>query len=150
MRQKRGVSEENDEAIGRSAGGQSTKLSALTDALGNPLKFHVTAGNRCDLEGADVLLTDLEADALIADRAYDADKRVLFRLREQEIEAVIPPRRHRKEVREYDRELYKARHLVENFFQKLKDYRGLGTRYDKRAAHFLSAVYLFATVCWLK
>lgn len=97
-----------------------------------------------------MLLTDLEAGALIADRAYDADKRVLFRLREQKIEAVIPPRRHRREFREDDRELYKARHLVENFFQKLKEYRGLATRYDKRASHFLSAVYLFAIVFWLK
>ncbi len=110
----------------------------------------MTAGNRCDLEGADVLLNDLQAGALIADRAYDADKRMLFRLRDQGIEAVIPARRHRKHPREYDRELYQARHLVENFFEKLKQYRGMATRYDKRVRHFLSAIYLIAAVIWLK
>jgi transposase len=74
---------------------------------------------------------------------------MLHILKERQIEAVIPPRRHRKKPREYDRELYKARHLIENFFGKLKQYRGIATRYDKRARNFLGAIHLATTVIWL-
>jgi transposase len=62
---------------------------------------------------------------------------------------VIPPKRNRKQQREYDKELYKARHLIENFFAKLKQYRAIATRYDKREANFLGAIYLAASVMWL-
>lgn len=127
----------------------STKIHALVDALGNPIGFHLTPGQACDLDGADVLLNDLAADTLLADRAYDADKRVLERLEQQGKTAVIPPKRNRTTLREYDQELYKARHLVENFFAKLKQYRAIATRYDKRARNFLGAVYLAASVIWL-
>ena len=127
----------------------STKIHALVDGLGNPIGFHLTPANACDLAGADVLLEKLKAKALLGDKAYDADKRMLHVLKEKQIEAVIPPRRHRKKPREYDRELYKARHLIENFFEKLKQYRGIATRYDKRARNFLGAIHLAATVIWL-
>ena len=63
--------------------------------------------------------------------------------------AVIPPRANRKELRPYDKDLYKARHLIENFFAKLKQYRAIATRYDKRAVYFLSAIHLAAAVIWL-
>jgi transposase len=126
----------------------STKIHALVDALGNPIGFHLTPGQAWDLDGADVLLNHLAADALLA-RAYDADKRVLERLAQQGKTAVIPPKRNRTTVREYDQELYKARHLVENFFAKLKQYRAIATRYDKRARNFLGAIYLAAAVIWL-
>ncbi len=62
---------------------------------------------------------------------------------------VIPAKRNRKRPREYDKELYKARHLIENFFAKLKQYRAIATRYDKLAQTFLSAIYMAATVIWL-
>jgi IS5 family transposase len=68
------------EAIGRSKGGLSTKIHALVDALGNPIGFHLTAGQACDLDGADVLLHELAADTLLADKGYDADERVIERL----------------------------------------------------------------------
>ena len=96
-----------------------------------------------------MLLNELAADTLLADRAYDADKRVLERLEQQGKTAVIPPKRNRTTVREYDKELYKARHLVENFFAKLKQYRAIATRYDKRARNFLGAIYLAAAIIWL-
>ena len=64
--------------------------------------------------------------------------------------AVIPPKANRKGPRPYDRDLYKARHLIENFFAKLKQYRAIATRYDKRAVHFLGAIHLAAAVVWLK
>lgn len=127
----------------------STKIHALVDALGNPLGFHLTPGQASDLSGADVLLRDLKVGALLADKGYDADERVIQRLHNDGIEAVIPSKRNRREPREYDRELYKARHLIENFFARLKQYRAIATRYDKLAESFLGAIYLAATVIWL-
>ena len=140
------------QAIGRSRGGLSTKIHATCDGLGNPTGFHLTPGQAHDLQGADVLLSRLElekVDALLADKAYDAQQRVLDVLGPAQCEAVIPSQSNRKEPRDYDREKYKWRHLIENFFQKLKQYRGIATRYDKTARNFLGAIHLAATVIWL-
>ena len=109
----------------------------------------MTPGQASDVERADVLLNDLEADRLLADKAYDADERVIERLEQNGITPVIPSKRNRRHPREYDKELYKARHLIENFFAKLKQYRAIATRYDKLAESFLGAIYLAATVIWL-
>ena len=127
----------------------STKIHATVDALGNPLDFYLTGGQACDLEGADVLLPQLDSDTLLADKGYDADERVLIPWQQAGKTAVIPPKANRKVQREYDKELYKARHLIENFFQKLKQYRAIATRYDKTARNFLAAVYLVAAAIWL-
>jgi transposase len=127
----------------------STKIHATTDALGNPTAFHLTGGQASDLAGADALLPDVTAATVIADKGYDAEARVLAPLREAGQTAVIPPKRNRKEQREYDRDLYEARHLIENFFCTLKQYRAIATRYDKTARNFLAAVYLAATVILL-
>ena len=122
-----------DEAIGRSRGGLSTKIHALVDALGNPTGFALSPGQAHDLEGADALLPGLAADALIADKAFDAEERVLQPLEAAGKTAVIPPKANRKAPRPYDKDLYKARHLIENFFAKLKQFRAIATRYDKTA-----------------
>lgn len=127
----------------------STKIHAVVDALGNPLSFHLTPGQASDLDGADQLLPSVVADTVLGDKGYDADQRVIELLQAQGKTAVIPPRRNRKRLREYDLELYKARHLIENFFAKLKQYRAIATRYDKRARNFLGAIYLAASVVWL-
>lgn len=82
----------------------------------------------------------LETTTLLADKGYDADDRVLIPLREAGKEIVIPPKKNRKEQRVYDQELYKARHLIENFFCRLKQYRAIATRHDKTARNFLAAV----------
>ena len=87
--------------------------------------------------------------ALLADKAYDAPERVLELLKNAGVQAVIPPKKNRKDQRKYDEELYKARHLIENFCATLKQLRGIATRYDKRATTFLGAVYLAAAVIWL-
>ena len=144
-RQKSG----NEEAIGRSRGGLSTKIHARVDALGNPTGFALSPGQAHDLDGADALLPDLEAAILIADKAFDAQERVIEPLQQAGKMAVIPPKANRKDPRPYDRDLYKARHLIENFFAKLKQYRAIATRYDKRAVHFLGAIHLAAAVIWL-
>nr|WP_246067921.1 IS5 family transposase [Legionella geestiana] len=138
-----------DEAIGRSKGGLSTKIHATCDALGNPTGFHLSGGQAHDLEGADILLENIQAKALLADKAYDADERVLAKLEAQNCQPVIPPKSNRKEQRKYDELLYQARHLIENFFAKLKQYRAIATRYDKKARNFLGAVYLASAVIWL-
>ncbi len=132
------------EAIGRSRGGLSTKIHATVDALGNPTGFVLSPGQAHDLEGADALLPSLAADMLIADKAFDAEVRGRKPLQEAGKAAVIPPKGNRKEPRFYDRDLYQARHLIENFFAKLKQFRAIATRYDKRAVHFLAAIYLAA------
>ena len=127
----------------------STKIHALVDALGNPLGFHLSGGEAHDLVGADHLLADMQADTLIADKAFDADKRVIEPLSAAGKTVVIPPRSNRRSPRSFDRDLYKARHLIENFFAKLKQFRAIATRYDKTARNFLAAVHLAASAIWL-
>jgi transposase len=127
----------------------STKIHALVDALGNPLAFMLTPGQAHDLEGADALLPQMAADTLLADKAFDADKRVIEPLLAAGKTAVIPPKSNRKIQRHYDKEAYKARHLIENFFCKLKQFRAIATRYDKTAKNFLAAIHLVAAIIWL-
>lgn len=127
----------------------STKIHATCDALGNPTGLCLTPGQACDLDGADVLLAHIDAQTLLADKGYDADARVLSPLAARAITPVIPPRSHRSIQRDYDKALYKARHLIENFFEKLKHYRAIATRYDKTAVAFQGAIHLAASVVWL-
>ena len=127
----------------------SPKINAVVDALGNSICFCLTPGPACDWDGSDELLPGLKAKTLLADKGYDADKRAIPPLREAGKESVIPTKRNRTEQRPYDKELYKERHLIENFFAKLKQYRALATRYDKTARNFLAAVHLAAAVIWL-
>lgn len=111
----------------------------------------MSEGQAHDLDGADALLPGLAAETgrLIADKAYDAEERVLDPLKKAGIEAVIPPKSCRNELRDYDKEMYKNRHLIENFFGKLKQYRAIATRYDKLGNVFLGSIYLAASVIWL-
>jgi transposase len=101
----------------------STKIHALVDALGNPTAFALSVGQAHDLVGADQLLPGMEADLLIADKAFDADKRAITVLANKNKVVVISPKANRKIIRTYDRDLYKARHVIENFFAKLKQFR---------------------------
>lgn len=86
---------------------------------------------------------------MIADKGFDADERVIEPLTRTGRIAVIPPKRNRKVAREYDKEIYKSRHLIENFFCKLKQFRAIATRYDKLARNFLAAIYLASVIIWL-
>ena len=127
----------------------STKIHATVDALGNPTGFLLTPGQAHDLEGADALLAQVQSDVVIADKAFDADARVREPLAEAGKMAVIPPRKTRKIPRAFDKDLYKARHLIETFFAKLKQFRAIATRYDKTARCFLAGIHLAATLIWL-
>ena len=86
---------------------------------------------------------------MIADKAFDADMRVIEPLAQAGKAAVIPPKSTRKNPRDYDKQLYAARHLIENFFCRLKQCRAIATRYDKIACNFLAAIHLAAVVIWL-
>ena len=127
----------------------STKIHTLVDALGNPIGFFLSGGEAHDLVGADHLIPGMQAETLIADKAFDADARVIQPLTAAGKKAVIPPRANRSKPRLFDRHLYKARHLIENFFAKLKQFRAIATRYDKTAPNFLGAIHLAAAAVWL-
>jgi transposase len=135
-------------AIGRSRGGRTTKIHALSDDQGRPLAFQLTAGNTHDLDGARALLAIVPCPArLLADRAYDA-RSLRAWLAERGAEAVIPPQPTRKHPHTYDACAYKSRNLIERMFCRLKDFRRIATRYDKLARNFLAGVLIAAAVTW--
>lgn len=96
-----------------------------------------------------MLLQDTPAHTIIADKAYDAQARLIDPLQSKGKAVVIPSRAKVKQPREYDRHLYKARHLIENLFARLKQYRAIATRYDKTTCNFLGAIHLAAAMVWL-
>jgi transposase len=128
----------------------NTKLHAVGDALGRPVRLHLTEGQRSDFKGADVLLPDLpDTKTLIADRGYDS-KKVRKIIEDQDVAACIPPKKNRKEQIAYCETTYKKRHKVENLFAKLKDWRRIAMRYDRCVHTFKSAIYIAAIVIfWL-
>jgi transposase len=144
---KRGA---KNQAIGPSRGGQTTKIHALTDTIGRPCALVLTPGNVSDIRAAPALIAAAGLpDHLIADKGYDADA-LRRMLRHEGCVPVIPGRSNRKRKITLDKRRYRDRHLVENAFCRLKDYRRVATRYDKLAGNFLSAVALAALVAyWL-
>jgi transposase len=108
----------------------------------------LTPGQAADIKQAVPLLDQVEPDALLADNGYDADA-LIEALDERGITPVIPPKANRREPRKTDFALYRERNLVERFFNKLKQYRALATRYDKLANTFLAAVALVCVLFWL-
>ena len=114
-----------------------------------PLQFRITAGQAGEYAPAAELLRGQRAEAIIADRGYDAD--VLVAQSESlGAKAVIPPKCNRKLQRAYDRELYKQRNHIERCFNKLKHFRRFATRYDRRAIHFLAFTHLAAAMLWMR
>ncbi len=138
-----------NQAIGRSRGGLTTKIAALVDALGNLVRFTLLPGQRHDIKSVDDLLEGIDCEAFLGDKAFDA-KALRARLAQDGIEAVIPQRKGAVGLIDYDREKYKWRHLVENFFCQIKAFRRIGTRYEKTDKGFAAMIYLAATVLWTK
>jgi transposase len=126
----------------------TTKIHAVVDALGNPVAVSITPGQVADITQAEPLLERLEPEALLADKGYDSDA-LIDNLEARRIEPVIPPKANRREPRETDFALYCERNLVERFFNKIKHYRGIATRFDKLACTFLAGVILVCVVIWL-
>ena len=140
---------QEEQALGRSRGGFSTKIHLLVDALGLPLRLLLTAGQRHDSPQASALLAGFDFERVIADKGYDSDA-LLALLAHHDAQAVIPPRRSRIEQRDYDKHLYKERHLVECFIGKIKWYRRIFTRYDKLAQRYSAFLYLAFSLIWLR
>lgn len=129
-------------------GGWSTKIHAGVDALGNPLRIILTEGQRADITQAADLVAGYQTNALLADRGYDADSFIEL-LQKDQIEVVIPPKKNRLDQREIDENLYKDRNKVERYFNKLKQYRRVATRYEKTATSFAGFVYLASAMILL-
>ena len=119
------------------------------DSLGNPLHILLTGGQRHDVSQAESLLADFQSQYVIADRGYDSNAFVAL-VEQRNAEAIIPPRRNRKEQRPYDQHLYKERHLIECFINKIKHYRGVFSRFDKLARRYLSFILFASTLIWLR
>jgi len=137
------------QAIGRARGGVATKILGLTDALVNRADFCLLPGQAHDLRAVPERIEGLGAGYMLANRAFDADW-LRKALSGQEIAPVTPPRRGRKQLANYDEKMYKCRQLVENFFHKIKDHRGIATGYCKTDTSFTAFISLAATMLWLK
>ena len=131
------------QAIGRSRGGLTTKIVALVDALGNLFRFLLLPGQAHDMKGVAPLIHDVSFAALLADKAFDADW-LLQDLDERGATAVIPPKSNRKVQRDDDTHMYKWRHLIENYFAKIKEFSGIETRYDKTDTSYAANWHLCA------
>ena len=139
-----------DHAIGRSRGGLSTKINALVDQEGLPLRIVLSAGQASDKAAVEALIDGLKpAEALVADRGYDA-RAVIDMVEARGGRAHIPTQRDRKVQRSIDPAIYRQRNVVERYFCKLKRFRRIATRFDKLARNFLAAVMLASTRLWLR
>jgi transposase len=121
----------------------------IVDALGNPLALSLTGGQVHDITQADALLALVDPKALLADKGYDAD-RFVESLTARAIEVVIPPKSNRKAKRDCDFALYCERNIVERFFNTIKHFRAVATRYEKTAQNFLAGLHLVCALSWLK
>ena len=135
--------------MGRSRGGLTTKIHLATDALGRPLRVILTPGQRGDAPIAPDLLDGLSPQRVLADKAYDSNA-VRALIGRMKAEPVIPCNPTRKHLIPYDFQAYKVRNTVERCFNKLKHFRRIATRFDRRAIYFLSFIHLAATMLWMR
>lgn len=138
-----------DESIGKSRGGNTSKIHLLSDANGNPIELVVTAGQVHDVKMADYLIDRSDAEILIADKGYDSQA-VRDHAEAMGITVVIPRRKGARLADNHDRFLYKLRHLIENLFAHLKRFRSIATRYDKLKRNYESMVLLGCILHWIK
>nr|WP_240498763.1 IS5 family transposase [Thauera propionica] len=131
--------------MGRSRGGLTTKLHFAVDALGKPLRMILSAGQVADIECAHDLIADMPCASLVADKGYDANALVMS-IEASGAQAVIPPRSNGIAPRHYDRCAYRARNLIERFFNRIKHYRRIATRYDKLACSYMAFVRIVCAV----
>ena len=119
------------------------------DALGNPLRFLLTAGPRHDITQTAALIEGISFEVLIADASYDAAAFIAL-IKAQEAQTVLPPRKNRHEQRGYDAHLYRERHLVECFINKIKQYRRIFSRFEKLAKNYLGFLSFVSALVWLR
>ena len=138
-----------EQGIGRSRGGLTSKIHLMVDALGNALKFIIGPGNENDIKKAKPLIKNIRDAAILGDKGYDSDD---FRntIKHQNCKPIIPGKSNRIITVEYDEELYKARHLIENFFAKIKNFRRIFSRFDKSMQNYASFVAFAGAILWLR
>lgn len=117
--------------------------------MGNPVRLLLTGGQTHDSVPVRELLRGIVAEHLLADKAYDNDA-LIQDIEHRGINAVIPPKRNRRIQREYDRHLYKERHLIECFFCKIKEFRRVASRYEKLGQTFLAMVTIASCLIWMR
>lgn len=136
--------------MGRSRGGLTTKIHAVVDGCGLPITLKLTEGQAHDGRSAhDMLDTVRPGQVLLADRAYDSDA-LRQLLADRGAWANVKPMPNRKRIPAFSAFLYKDRNLVERFFNKLKHFRGVATRYDKLAENYLAGVKLASVRIWMR
>jgi transposase len=136
--------------MGRSRGGLTTKIHALVDAQGLPIALKLTEGQAHDGRSAQDMLDKLQAgQILLADRAYDCDA-MRQALADRGAWANVKPMPNRKNIPAFSPYLYRYRNLVERFFNRLKHFRGVATRYDKRADNYLAGIKLASARIWMR
>jgi len=123
----------------------TTKILALTDALGNLVRFILLPGHRFDTVGVAPLIAGLEFDAVIADKAFDSNV-IIADLDARGAKVVISQHPRRAQPLTIDKEMYKWRHLIENFFAKLKEFKRIALRADKTDQSFSAMIYLTAAM----
>lgn len=135
------------QAMGRTKGGLNTKITALVDGQGRALQLAVAPGQQADVQAVEAVKLPSDKQ-IVADKGYDSDA---FRkaIVASGSKPCIPPRKNRVHPVSWNRGFYKKRHHVENFFQRIKRLRRIGTRYEKLAKHFLAFVQLAAVLDWL-
>jgi transposase len=119
------------------------------DALGNSLRFRLTGGEHHDITQAHALIDGLVCQHVIADRGYAAEEFITF-IVNQQAQAVIPPHQRAKTKREYDTWLYRERHLVECFINKIKHFRHIFSRFDKLARRYMAFLHFVGSLIWLR
>jgi len=139
----------DNEALGLSKGGFSCKIHALCDVLGIPIKYILTGGQEAECKQAIPLLENVKTSAVLVDKAYDTNELRVW-LESRGIKAVIPPESNRKEKIECDYWHYKERHMVECMFGKLKHYRRIATRYEKKAINYMGMLSFSSVLLWLR
>jgi transposase len=136
--------------MGRSRGGLTTKLHAVVDANGNPITLKLTEGQAHDGRSADDMLYSVgKGQTLLADRAYDSDM-LRATLAERGAKANIKPMPNRVNIPKFNKKLYRKRNLVERFFNKLKHFRAIATRFEKHDANYLALVKLASARIWMR
>jgi transposase len=140
---------DDDQGLGRSRGGFGTKLHIAVDALGNPVTLHLSPGQDADVSHAETLLADHQPEVVMGDKGYDSDA-LIETIERRGAQALIPPKKNRKEQRVYDRELYKERNKVECCVGLFKQFRRVATRYEKTARNFLAMATIAAIAIWLR
>lgn len=145
------IKDKKYEAIGKSVGGHTTKIHAFCDSHGNLITFTLTGGNTHDAKPVIEMIEDLDAEHFVADKAYHSEP-IRKKLREKEIKDVIPIKSNSKDKTNsnFDSFIYRHRHLVENFFCRIKEWRSISTRFEKSKRNYEALIYLGAAYLWCK